>query len=245
MRKRENVARWADFMRHVNSNIAREVGRLYNWHEHFWGRRYRAIPILDNEKLEERVHYLLSHGCKEGLVIRPSAWPGVNCVEALVDGETLEGTWYDRTKEYQARRAGQEVEPGQFETRYQVPLSPLPTLVGKSDEEQRAWYREMVSLIEEQTRERLRKEGKKVLGRRKVLAQSPFSKPKRIKRSPAPACHCTEIDRWKAFRDAYRSFASLYRNASRKLRQGAKKVKFPDNCFPPPLAYTGESAAPG
>jgi len=121
----------------------------------------------------------------------------------------------------------------------------LPTLVGKSDEEQRAWYREMVSLIEEQTRERLRKEGKKVLGRRKVLAQSPFSKPKRIKRSPAPACHCTEIDRWKAFRDAYRSFASLYRNASRKLRQGAKKVKFPDNCFPPPLAYTGESTAPG
>ena len=217
----------------------------YKWHEHFWGRRYRAIPILDNDKLAERVHYLLSHVCKEGLVNRPSAWPGINCVEALVDGDTLEGTWYNRTKEYNARRAGQEVKPGQFATRYQVPLSPLPTLSGKSEDEQRDWYRQMVSLIEEQTRERLQKEGKRVLGRRKVLEQSPFSKAKKMKRSPAPACHCTGVDRWKAFRDAYRSFSSLYRNASRKLRRGAKKVKFPDNCFPPPLAYTGTSAAPG
>jgi len=232
-------------MRYVNSNIAREVGRIHNWHEHFWGRRFTALSIEDEEKFVERVHYLLSHGCKENLVLRPAEWPGVNCVEALVEGKTLEGTWYDRTREYEARLAGQEVEEGQFATRYEVPLSPLPILAGKTEEEQRDWYRELVELIERQTRERLKKEGGRVLGRRKVLQQSPFHRPKKTKRSPVPACHCTGSERWKAFKDAYREFVNLYRDASRKLRRGYENVKFPDNCFPPPLAYTGANPAPG
>ena len=235
----------SDFMRHVNSNIARELGRIYNWHEHFWGRRFTSLPIMDDEKLVERMHYLLSHGCKENLVLRPADWPGVNCFEALVEGKTLEGTWYDRTREYEAGLAGQDVEEGQFATRYEVPLTPLPFLADKTEEEQRAWYRELVELIERQTRERLKKEGGRVLGKRKVLQQNPFHRPKKTKRSPAPACHCTGSERWKAFKDAYREFVNLYREASRKLRQGYENVKFPENCFPPPLAYTGASLAPG
>ena len=235
----------SDFMRHVDSNIAREIGRLHNWHEHLWGRRFRSLAILDDQKLVERVHYLLSHGCKEGLVLRPSDWPGINCVEALVEGRTLEGTWYDRTKEYEARCAGLEVEQGQFAMRYRVPLSPLPFLADKTEKEQQAWYRELVELIERQTRERMKKEGGRVLGRRKVLRQNPFQRPKKMKKSPAPACHCTGSERWKAFKDAYREFASLYREASRKLRKGYENVKFPANCFPPPLAYTGANPAPG
>ena len=39
----------ARFMCFVNSNIAREAGRLSGWREKFWGRRYRDIQILDDE----------------------------------------------------------------------------------------------------------------------------------------------------------------------------------------------------
>ena len=97
------------FMQYVNSNIAREAGRLHFWREKLWGRRYTDIPILDDEKLLERVRYLLSHGCKEGLVLRPGDWP-----------------WHDRTKEYEARMAGIRCRSGEFATQHEVPLSPLP-----------------------------------------------------------------------------------------------------------------------
>ncbi|RLB57529.1 MAG: hypothetical protein DRI34_07535, partial [Deltaproteobacteria bacterium] len=68
----------ASFMNFVNGNLAREAGRLHGWREKFWSRRYRAIAIEDDAKLRERVKYALSHGCKEGLVLRPGQWPGVN-----------------------------------------------------------------------------------------------------------------------------------------------------------------------
>ncbi|MBZ0113122.1 MAG: transposase, partial [Thermoanaerobaculia bacterium] len=35
------------FMNFVNSNIAKEAGRLHGWKEKFWGRRYRLVPVTD------------------------------------------------------------------------------------------------------------------------------------------------------------------------------------------------------
>jgi hypothetical protein len=39
----------ADFMGYVNSNLAREAGRLNRWREKFWSRRYRAIVASQEE----------------------------------------------------------------------------------------------------------------------------------------------------------------------------------------------------
>ena len=64
-----NIKLLSDFMRYINSNIAREAGRLHSWREKLWGRRFSDITILDDDKMLERAHYLLSHGCKEGLVL--------------------------------------------------------------------------------------------------------------------------------------------------------------------------------
>lgn len=35
----------AAFMSYVGGNIAREIGRLHDWREKFWARRYRAILV--------------------------------------------------------------------------------------------------------------------------------------------------------------------------------------------------------
>ncbi len=35
----------SSFMQYVNSNLAREVGRLHDWREKFWSRRYRASVV--------------------------------------------------------------------------------------------------------------------------------------------------------------------------------------------------------
>ena len=95
-------------MNYLNSNLAREAGRLYRWREKFWGRRYQAIVVSEEEAAQvNRLRYLLSQGCKEGLVARPRDWPGAQCVEALVEGVSLEGLWFDRTREYAARVRGE------------------------------------------------------------------------------------------------------------------------------------------
>ncbi|MFA6033581.1 MAG: transposase, partial [Myxococcota bacterium] len=88
------------FMCHINSNIAREAGRLCSWRDKFWGRRFSAIPILDDESLINRARYLISHGCKEGLVARPGDWPGINCIAALTKGIPLIGRWINRSLMY-------------------------------------------------------------------------------------------------------------------------------------------------
>jgi hypothetical protein len=114
------------FMGYVNSNLAREVGRLAKWREKIWSRRYQAIPVSQEEGAQlERLRYILSHGVKEGLVASPKDWPGVHCARALAEGEPLRGTWFDRTQEYAARRRGEKFHRLQYATAETLHLSPL------------------------------------------------------------------------------------------------------------------------
>ncbi len=90
-------------MGHFNSKLAREVGRLTGWRDKIFARRYQAILVSEEEEAQfGRLLYLLSRGAKENLVADPREWPGVHCVDALLTGEPMEGTWFDRTEEYAA-----------------------------------------------------------------------------------------------------------------------------------------------
>src|SRR2546430_2538141 len=79
----------ASFMRHLNSNVARVAGRLHQWKDKFWSRRYRSIVVADEESQISRLRYILSHGAKERWVERPGDWPGASSFPALVDGIAL------------------------------------------------------------------------------------------------------------------------------------------------------------
>lgn len=132
----------SSFMCFVNSNVAREIGRLVGWREHFWGRRYRPIEILDAFAQEGRLKYLIAQGEKEDLVLRPQDWPGASSILALLDGAKLIGTWHDRTAEFKARkrakRTGEKVNPRDFETVYEIKLAPLPAWRHWTEEARRA-----------------------------------------------------------------------------------------------------------
>ena len=236
-----SVETLSNFMRDVNSSLAREAGRLYEWQEKFWGKRYTSIEVddTDERKVLERAVYILSHGCKEGLVMRPRDWPGVNCVDAVTKGKKLIGVWYDRTKQYEARRAGMDFRPGEFATKYEVNLSPLPCFSDLSEKEQRTRYRVLVADIERETKRKFAQGGRRVLGAKKVLDQHPHRRPKKLKKKPAPLFHCADTEKWIKYRDDYRWFVQEYRVASRKLRRGDRTVRFPANCFPPRLAFCG------
>ncbi|MCP3958385.1 MAG: hypothetical protein GY719_11080 [bacterium] len=133
----------------TSSNLAREAGRIVDWRERFWGRRYRAIEISDEEQAQvSRLRYVLSHGLKENLVLRCRDWPGLQCIDAVTEGQPLEGFWHDRSLEYEANRRGKAVDPDTFIERYTLELDPLPCWRHLPTDEIRRRITEMVDEIE-------------------------------------------------------------------------------------------------
>jgi hypothetical protein len=79
--------------------------------------------------------------------------------------------------------------------------------------------------------------GAKPLGVAAVLAQNPLQKPKKTKKSSAPAFHAASKAVRREFRDAYALFVAAYRTAAEKLRAGIRDVLFPRGRFPPPMPF--------
>ena len=226
----------AAFMNYLNSNLAREAGRLVRWREKFWGRRYQAILISDEEEAQVgRLTYLLAHGVEEGLVASPYDWPGVHCARDLVEGQPVSGRWHDRTLESKARRKGVCLEPNDFIVPEQLTLAPLPCWQSLEPEVYRARVQALIEEIEASGQQRLEETGRQPLGREAVCRQDPHHEPNRLKKAPAPLAHAVAPEVRRAIRKAYSAFFVAYRHAARLLRAGAKLVEFPEGAFPPAL----------
>lgn len=227
----------ARFMNFIDSNIAREVGKLHDWESKFWQRRYKAIPILDDDTLVARMRYNLAHGCKEGLVWRPRDWPGVSSLSALASGKKITGVWIDRTAMSKASGNSTTLDPRDFATTYEVPIEPIPALQDLPDEEQQKFYRKMVADIERETRQNNRDKGHIPPGPAWVCRQHPHTILKGGKNTPAPLCLTRSRRIRMAFFEAYKLFLHAFRQAAQRLKAGELDVDFPPNCFPPGLPF--------
>jgi len=231
-----SAQRLASFMNYLNSNLAREAGRLIRWREKFWGRRYQAILVSNEDRAQiDRLRYLLAHGVKEGLVGSPIDWPGAHCVRALLDGEVVAGRWIDRTLERLALRKRLPRDPDAFAMVEKLRLSPLPCWKFLSKTERLRELRALVEEVEREGESREARTGQAPLGRDFVLRQDPRLEPSRVKKSCAPIVHAASRAARVAFRDAYRHFVGAYRRAAERLRTGALDVYFPEGAFPPAL----------
>jgi REP element-mobilizing transposase RayT len=227
----------ARFMQFVNANMAKEAGRLHDWPERFWSRRYRAIPVVDDKAAHARIRYLMSHGAKEGLVAVADDWPGPNCIDALTHGDLLRGTWHDRSAEYRARAAGRDIKPGEFTTIYDVKLTPLPCVIDMTSDQQQAHYRRVVHEIDTAAQAANEEKGRTPLGVGKILAQDPHHRPDALDRSPAPLVHAHDDQKRDEYLAAYRVFVINFRAGVDSMKAKAKQITelFPDWAFPPAL----------
>jgi REP element-mobilizing transposase RayT len=234
----------ARFMQFVNANIAKEVGRLHDWPERFWSRRYRAIPVVDDQAAHARIRYQLSHGAKEGLVSAVGNWPGLNCVAALTHGDRLRGTWHDRTAEYRARAAGRDVEAGEFATGFDVELTPLPCLRDLNSDQQQSHYRRVVREINAIARTVNKDKGRSPVGTEKILSQNPHHRPGSPDRSPAPLVHAHDQKKRIEYSHAYRIFVINFRAGVDSMLAKTKRIleRFPDWAFPPALPFKAAAA---
>ena len=70
-----------------------------------------------------------------------------------------------------------------------------------------------------------------------VLSQDPLQRPRKTKKSPAPAFHAASHAVRRELWDAYSLFVAAYRAAAEKLRAGVRDVVFPAGSFPPALPF--------
>jgi len=231
------------FMAFIGSNIARKVGAHVGWRQRFWGSRFRAQEILDDEALEGMMAYLWGHGAKEGLVAEGKDWPGLHCIGELLSGAQRHFPWVDRTARYRAmrRKGRRNLCDSQFTTFYPLRLSPLPHFEEltktKRQKAYKRLYREACELAEK------KREGKAPLGVEAVLAQDPHDKPQVFKAKPQPICHTACPRRRMRYRESYADFIAHYRHASAQLRCGMA-ADFPPFAFRPPLPFDWKAQAP-
>ena len=231
-----NARRQAEFMSYVAGNLAREVGRVAEWQEKVWGRRYAHVPITDEPEAQiDRLRYVLAQGVKEGLVTHAIEWPGASSLPALLDGSMrCRGKWYDRTTSYRAHKAGQELRPEDWIQDEEVVLTPLPALAHVEPRDYAAAVLQMIQEIEAAAEE---SRGREVLGAEALAAQDPHEAVVQRKRTPIPLVHAATVEAWKAFKSAYRAFLVAYQYASARLRAGVRDALFPEGAFPPALPF--------
>lgn len=232
----------SDFMTFVNSNIAREVGRLVDWKEKFWSRRYQAIVVSDEVPAQlGRLEYFLAHGVKESLVESPLEWPGVHSARALLEGRQLVGTWFDRTAHYLACKRQKSGDPpirdNDYKTEEILELSPLPCLTHLNEAQCRDCLEHLIEKIVSAATVLRKRIGSMVFGASRLRKQHPHTRPNRIKKSPAPRFHACALAVQKSLRAGYSEFAAAFRKAAERLRGGDRATPFPSGCFPPALPF--------
>ena len=155
----------------------------------------------------------------------------------LLTGAPVEGTWFDRTLEYNAFLRRKELEPGASASRETVHLCPLPCWKHLAEEEYRARIAGLVREINESGAIARAESQIPPLGPDGVRAQTPETRPRKIKKSPAPFCHALRKTVRKALWEAYGFFVAAYREAAEKLRAGDRSVEFTPGSFPPRLPF--------
>jgi len=234
----EDAQQLALFMGYLEAKIAKEAGRLYDFRQKFWARPYRGIVVSDEDEAHvDRMRYLLDQGCKEGLVDSPKQWPGASSTKALLTGKPIAGLWFDRTKEYNARRSGETFSKLDFADRETITLTALPPWQDQPEHKRQARVRAIVRGIEGEVERRVKETGRSPLGVNAIYQQQPHARPANSKRSPAPRFHAKAGHVRRALERGYQRFYAAYREAAEKLRKGATGVEFPHGSFPPPAQF--------
>ncbi|MCA9679589.1 MAG: hypothetical protein H6709_16595 [Kofleriaceae bacterium] len=242
------------FMRDFMSTTARRLNGHHGRVGTFWERRYRAIPIVDEESLERCFAYCLLQGTKENLVWSARDWPGISSVKALCEGVPLIGQWRDQAREYELRRQRQrrldraavrgrtlrlpEVEDVVVEC--PIELAPLPHWRKVRPAERRARVEAIVRADETAQRARHRRDGTAPLGVAGIATTDPFARPAVSKCSPAPRCHARTPALRDGFLEACRQHDTRTREVTAAVERTLPKLGLPVGSSLAPLVHRPE-----
>jgi len=230
----------APFIGYINSNIAREMGRLHGWRGKFWSDRASVIRITDDDALVARMEYVVAQGVKEGLVACAQDWSGASSTPALLGDMTLRGVWVNRDRETRAARR-QRATDERFDEQLTLRLTPIPQWAHLSPEALRSKHEALVARANTAA---AATRTAPPLGMSAVLAQDPHDAPAQSKRGRRPPCHASTLEARSRFLTAFRGFVAAFREAAAAMKDTAAALfqRFPLHSFPRPLVYVAEPA---
>lgn len=229
----------SSFMRDLNSCTTRAVRRLVLEYPGgpLWGRRYSGEFLPGNEDVEEYFFYTALQPIQDGLVERLSDYPGYNCFHDAIWGISKTFTVVDWARYNSAKRYNKSIRFDDYVHKIRLKYERLP---GYEHLSQAAYAKMMIHKLEVRRQkivaERFRM-GMSFLGRNRLLAIEPGSLPVSTKSSTRyshrPRILSVSPERRAYYRDWYFGILQQYVDASRRYRQGDRKVLFPAGTFLP------------
>jgi REP element-mobilizing transposase RayT len=223
----------SSFMRDYVGSLATQLNQLDQIQGTVFERRFTSIPIVDEDALVDRVAYAINNPVKASLVTTHREWPGI-CLYATTEPQEHTFTVF-RARDYaaavEAAGADDDKPEPNIDDYYKSATLKIPAVSA-----------ELAAKIEAGIRARetkLRQKQGKVAGIAKVVAVSPFARPKFSKRSRMPDVFASTGELRRAFRDGWRRFVGLYRMASEAFRNGILDTPFPAWSHRPPTAVRG------
>lgn len=212
--------RICDFCRDLDATLARSLNSKYGRHEALWSSQgVSRVEIHTEQDLMEKLVYLGLNPMTAHLVEKLEDWPGVwTRSEEILQGEVkLERP----DMPYFSRSSW----PKKVTMRLEVPE--LLGHLGKG-----AYVKRLFGRIEEgakQLSHHRKAEGKRVLGAKRVMAQSIYGTPKKPHkgRSMDPQLACKDKSLRIALLKDLRQFREDYREAKARWLAGLKDVLFP------------------
>ncbi|MCO4764518.1 MAG: transposase [Myxococcales bacterium] len=239
-----NTEQKSKFMRLVNGNLSKKLNHFHGRSGTMWHKRFRAIGVAPDEASQTaRLRYIMAHGVKEDLIDKVGDWTGATALPWLLHGESIYGVWTDFTARYHASRRKNFVEiPGEFDTVYEVRMTPLPCWSETHADLWRQRVRDLAAEIDESAATRRKETGVGVLGIAAVLQADVNAERPQKRRSPAPKVHaaCPIVRR--QLEQELRAIAHAYREASERFRSGEWDVEFPEGTFRPAGGFVASDA---
>lgn len=226
------------FAQEINREIAQRINRFIGRSGFFWGRRYDEQICLKEEDALEALLYISCNPVSHGLVRYAKNWPGISSYRYGVVGEEKTFLFTHFTKYKEAKRkakSGERVKLSDYQTKHKLELTKLPMF---SDLDRTSYRDKLATLIHEREAElisRREESGLSFLGRKGVLEQQAFARPKNPKKSPRPICYTKCFEAKKIFMSWYFFWWNAYKRASERLRSGFLDASFPEFCLKPPL----------
>ena len=229
----------AEFMRDLNSSVARAVHRYTPEYPggRFWGRRYSSELLPGDADIEDRFFYTVLQPVQDGLVERISDYNGYNCFHDAVHGITRR-TKVVRWGDYNAaKRHNSAVSIKDYTDHFELKYNRLPGYKELSQKEyinvmHRKLEERRVRIVNERKRKGLAFAGPSVLSRMR-RGSVPRETKTSTQHTLRPRVLSISAERRKVATSWYFSIYAQYLEASKRYRSGELEVTFPPGTYKP------------
>ncbi len=209
-----------DFLARFHKLAAKCVNAIRGRRENVWSvEQVSVVRLMDRSDVMDKLVYAATNPVKHGLVERVADWPGINGLSNLLEGRPLE-----------ARRPRFFRERGAMPEDMSLGLS-IPEALGDPDEFRRE-LRERIARAEAAFSDERRRAGRRVVGRKAVLAQSWRAVATKDEPRGGLRPEVAARNRWMRAEalEARRLFLEAYRVARRALLDG-HPAEFPAGTY--------------